>query len=265
MLLKKTKTKENKDGRIWMAGSVPRPKSRSMLQLEQKHKHLSCKTSWGKPDSGRHGTVTREWAIPIKNPFQWLHWGPLLLSGGGKGGSLTCMEGCQGLCTWGGIPEPLAGSAGPDDRAAAGETREEDGERGTCHSCSKAQRHPCTKVILNRQVSLPSVTSQTANFLFRTAGISAQLLYGWANKTLTLIFLLVGTWNVMSWTWQKIGALIVAVHGRSKCYLVVELAKAALHVKGSGVGEFRKHLQVGNQLPGRHPNKTTYNDTVILD
>lgn len=60
-------------------------------------------------------------------------------------------------------------------------------------------------------------------------------------------------------------SLIVAVHGRSKCYLVVQLAKAALHVEGSRVGEFRKHFQVGNQLPRRKPNQTIYNDTLILD
>lgn len=37
-------------------------------------------------------------------------------------------------------------------------------------------------------------------------------------------------------------------------YLVIELTKAALQVESTRVGEFRKHLQMGNQLSVQKDN-----------
>lgn len=84
-------------------------------------------------DNKQHWTVTGEWPVLLRRPLRatplrtrengWLF---LNMGEGWKewvGGLLTCMEGFQGLCTWAGIPERLVGSAGPDGKAAATETK----------------------------------------------------------------------------------------------------------------------------------------------
>lgn len=56
---------------MWMDGSIPSSKSRSVLQLEQS---TSVPGKAGLSDNRRHGTVTGERVVPLRRPSEWLRW-----------------------------------------------------------------------------------------------------------------------------------------------------------------------------------------------